>query len=124
MTGSHAADHGALRVFGGVVRVVVAPLRFDPVRKVVAVAVARQVPPPAFIGPAVDPEGVDAAAASAAEAADVIAWVLGLHLARTAYPAPAVAAAVADGHGLAELVADYHAATSRGTALVRSLSSM
>lgn len=105
MTGSHAADHGALRFFGGVVGVVVAPLRFDPVREGVAVAVARQVPPPAFICPTVDPERVDAAAASAAEAADVIAGVLGLHLARPAYPA----AAVADGHGLAELVADYHA---------------
>lgn len=109
MTGSHAADHGALRVFGGVVGVVVAPLRFDPVREVVAVAVARQVPPPTLIGPGIDPKGVDAAAASAAEAADVIAGVLGLHLARPAYPAPAVAAAVADGHGLAEFVADYHA---------------
>ncbi|MGV2930185.1 hypothetical protein ACE3G8_04085 [Vreelandella venusta] len=85
----------------------------------VAVAVARQVPPPAVVCPGIDPERVDAAAASAAEAADVIAWVLGLHLARPAYPAPAVAAAVADGHGLAELVADYHAASPSGTALVR-----
>ncbi|MBR2512727.1 MAG: hypothetical protein IKE45_01680 [Halomonas sp.] len=110
MLGSHTADHCALRFFGGVVGIVVAPFGFNPVREVVAVAVARQVPPPAVIGPAVDPERVNAAAASATNRAQVIARVLGLHLACTACPAPAVAAAVADGHDLAELVADYHAA--------------
>lgn len=119
MTGSHAAVHRALRFLGGVVGVVVAPLGFDPVREVVAVAVARQVPPPAVIGPAIDPEGVDAAAASAADRTQVIAGVFGFYLPCTAYPTTAVAAAVADGHGLAELVADYHAASPSGTALVR-----
>ncbi|WP_234667771.1 hypothetical protein [Halomonas sp. TD01] len=85
----------------------------------VAVAVARQVPPSAVICPGIDPERVDAAAASAADRAQVIAGVLGFYLPCTAYPTTAVAAAVADCHGLAEPVADYHAASPSGTALVR-----
>ncbi|WP_301585082.1 hypothetical protein [Halomonas alkaliantarctica] len=111
MTGSHTAIHRALRFFGGVVGIVVAPFGFNAVREVVAVAVARQVPPPAVIGPAVDPEGVDADAASAAYRAHVIVRVLGLHLPCPACPAPAVAATVSHRHGLAELVADYHGAS-------------